>query len=319
MTKQIKQYLTHILLFLATLVTTVYAGMWWVASKPGPWQLEEFSVALPYAFSILFILTCHEFGHYFAARFHKVNSTLPYYIPFPPLPGFINFGTVGAVIKTKSRINSNKAMFDIGIAGPIAGFVATLLVLGYGFSHLPGPEYILKIHPDYFISTGHSEGELLMTFGKPVLYSFFQSLFTSSGQFVPPMTEMYHYPYLLAGWFGLFVTALNMIPVGQLDGGHIFYAMFGEKKHSTLAHIIVIMMGISGMLGLLEIFLPINFYVGWVGWLFWCVLLIFIIKIKHPPAYTFETLGSGRMILGYISFVILVLSFSVVPISASIL
>jgi membrane-associated protease RseP (regulator of RpoE activity) len=131
------------------------------------------------------------------------------------------------------------------------------------------------------------------------------------------MTEMYRYPYLLAGWFGLFVTALNMIPVGQLDGGHILYAMFGEKKHSIVAHIIVMLMGIVGMLGILEYSLNLNFHIGWIGWLFWVVLLVFIIKIKHPPAYTFQKLGTGRMVLGFISFVIFILSFSLVPISVS--
>lgn len=316
MISKFKEYSTHIFLFAATVITTLYSGMLWIAPGPGPWTLSEWSSAIPYAGSILLFLSCHEFGHYFAAKYHKVNSTLPYYIPFPPIPWMINFGTFGAVIKTKSRIESNKAMFDIGIAGPLAGFVAALAILIYGFSNLPGPEYITNIHPDYFTPGYKTDKGLYLEFGAPLLYSICQKLFSSPGDFLPPMSEMYHYPYLLSGWFGLFVTSLNMIPVGQLDGGHIFYAMFGEKKHTAFAHIIVILMFVAGMLGILESFFEINTFIGWSGWIVWVLMLVFVIKIKHPPAYTFEKLNTGRIILGYISFAILILSFIPVPIIA---
>ncbi|MEN8193112.1 MAG: site-2 protease family protein, partial [Bacteroidota bacterium] len=140
----------HLLLFGISLVTTIIAGMEWISPTPGPYSLLELTKAVPYSLSILFIIGVHEFGHYFAARFHHVDTTLPYFIPFPPIAGFLNFGTMGAVIRTRSVVMNNRAMFDIGVAGPIAGFVASIIVLIYGFTHLPGVEYLLAIHPDYF-------------------------------------------------------------------------------------------------------------------------------------------------------------------------
>ncbi|MEX1276661.1 MAG: site-2 protease family protein, partial [Bacteroidota bacterium] len=139
--------LLNILLFLLTFFTTTVAGVQWVGYNP--FELQNFFRGIEYSAAILFILGCHEFGHYFAARYHNVKATLPYFIPFPPLPFLLNFGTLGAVIRTRSIVPSRKAMFDIGVAGPLAGFVACLLVLSYGFLSLPGPESILAIHPNY--------------------------------------------------------------------------------------------------------------------------------------------------------------------------
>jgi membrane-associated protease RseP (regulator of RpoE activity) len=125
-------------------------------------------------------------------------------------------------------------MFDIGVAGPIAGFVATLIVLAYGFTHLPGKEFILQIHPEYFDQTQQGTG---LSFGSSLLYNFLSvTLANGATEFIPPMSEMYHYPYLCTGWFGLFVTAMNLIPVGQLDGGHLSYTMFGEK-HKMVSNV----------------------------------------------------------------------------------
>jgi membrane-associated protease RseP (regulator of RpoE activity) len=123
-----QNYWLHIGLFIVTLITATIAGVEWTTGKMGPYELSDLASGLPYAFSIVFILGVHEFGHYFAAVYHKVKTTLPYFIPFPPIAGFFNFGTMGAVIKTKTPIPNNKAMFDIGVAGPVAGFVACLIV-----------------------------------------------------------------------------------------------------------------------------------------------------------------------------------------------
>jgi membrane-associated protease RseP (regulator of RpoE activity) len=125
-------------------------------------------------------------------------------------------------------------MFDIGVAGPLAGFVACIALLTYGFLNLPGPEYLLAIHPNYDFAIGgdpNSQG-LPLEFGQTILFASLRSFFTDSQQFVPPMTEIYHYPFLCVGWFGLFVTAMNLIPIGQFDGGHLIYTMFGER-HRT--------------------------------------------------------------------------------------
>lgn len=302
----------HLLLFVITFITTVIAGTEWVTGTMGPYDLESLAIGLPYSLSALFILATHEFGHYFAAKFHKVKATLPYFIPIPPIPEFFNFGTMGAVIRTKSEIPTNKAMFDIGVAGPIAGFVASIIVLVYGFTHLPSQDYILAIHPDYF-SPDYGKNTISLEFGNSLLFLFLKSVLTSSSDFIPPMTEVYHYPYLMTGWFGLLITAMNMIPVGQLDGGHIVFSMFGPKIQEAVASISMIFLVVFGISGIIDGFLELGIGFGWTGWMFWAVILFFIIKVKHPPVRHFEKLDLKRRILGYFSLFILLISFSPSP------
>lgn len=300
-------------LFIITFITTTIAGAEWTSGTMGPMEFTDIVAnGIPYAVAILFFLSAHEFGHYFAARYHGVNATLPYYIPFPPIPFFLNFGTMGAVIKTKSQVPTNKIMFDIGIAGPIAGFIASLIILTYGFLNIPPVEYILSIHPDYF-SAEYGSNALSLEFGNTILFSIFHEIFVDPGVFFPPMSEIYHYPYLCVGWFGLFVTTMNMIPVGQLDGGHIIYSMFGSKKHETVASLSLILLVFLGVMGFVDTLLELNLNIGWSGWLFWAIILYFVIKVKHPPVPNFEPLSNTRMILGYISLIILILSFSPSP------
>ena len=305
-------YPLHTGLFLITFFTTTIAGAQWTTGTPGPYEIEFLIEGLPYSLSILFIITCHEFGHYFAAMYHKVKATLPYYIPFPPIPFFINFGTMGAVIRTKSPVPTKKAMFDIGIAGPIAGFVACLTILIYGFMNVPGIDYLLKIHPDYF-SPEYGKGGLNLTFGDTLLFSFFRFIFVEPNQFFPPMSEIYHYPYLCVGWFGLFITAMNMIPIGQLDGGHIGYTMFGRELHFKIAVVCFSILFVLGVVGIIESSFNLNLGIGWSGWLFWALILYIIIKIEHPPINDDTKLDNNRMLLGYFSFFILIISFSPTP------
>jgi len=305
-------YLLHIGLFILTFLTTTIAGAEWISGSPGPYELSFLAKGLPYSLSMLFILSCHEFGHYFAAKIHKVDATLPFFIPFPSIAGFLNFGTMGAVIKTRSPIETRKAMFDIGVAGPIAGFIACLIVLSWGFTHIPGKEYILNIHPDYF-SQEFGKDQLELAFGNTFLFSILKNIFVDTYTFFPPMSEIYHYPYLCVGWFGLFVTAMNMVPVGQLDGGHISYTMFGEESHYKVAIISFAMLFILGTLGILEGVFDLGVTFGWSGWLFWALILYFFIKIKHPPVPDSTELDFKRKLLGYISFIILLLSFSPTP------
>jgi len=304
-------YILHVALFVVTFITTLIAGVEWTTGKMGPYQLSDLASGLPYSLSILFILGVHEFGHFFAAVYHKVKATLPFFIPLPPI-GILNFGTMGAVIKTKEPIPNNKAMFDIGASGPIAGFVACLIVLIYGFTHLPPAEYILQIHPDYY-SPDYGKNAIGLAFGDTLLFSMLKFLFTNASQFVPPMSEVYHYPYLCVGWFGLFVTSMNLIPVGQLDGGHIIYSMFGGKKHEAIASISMILLLLLGVIGILDSFLDIGITIGWSGWLLWSLILFFFIKIKHPPVNNFEELDWKRKILGYLAILIFILSFSPTP------
>lgn len=305
-------YLIHLILLIITFLTTIVAGLEWTTGRVGPYEAKDLSRGLPYAVSIIFVLSCHEFGHYFAAKYHKVKATLPYFIPFPPIPGFFNFGTMGAVIRTKSITPNNKAMFDIGVAGPIAGFIACLIILIYGFTNLPPVDYILSIHPDYF-SPDYGKDSINLEFGSTLIYEILKYLFANPNDFIPPMSEIYHYPYLCVGWFGLFVTAMNLIPVGQLDGGHIIYSMFGQKVHEAVASISMIILMLLGAGGIISNSFGLQFELGWSGWLFWALILFFIIKIKHPPVPYFEKLDKKRMLLGYFAIAIFILSFSPTP------
>jgi membrane-associated protease RseP (regulator of RpoE activity) len=322
----------HIVLFLLTLFSTAVAGVFWLFKDP--FDLRNLYLGLPYAASILFILACHEFGHYFASRYHRVDATLPYFIPFPPTPDlfnlFLNFGTFGAVIKTKSVVPSKKAMFDIGAAGPIAGFIASLIVLIYGFTHLPAKDFILAIHPDYnfIINSSMSAKGLPLSFGDTFLFTILQNIFTDPKiQFVPPMSEIYHYPFLCAGWFGLFVTALNLIPMGQFDGGHIIYAMFGgfHKKIARVSFILLLVISgpaISDVLlrMLYEVFfksdpgqiIPFAQY-SWIGWFVWALISLYVVKLHHPPVENEEPLDTKRTVIGWVCVLIFVVSFSINP------
>ncbi|HEY5535812.1 MAG TPA: site-2 protease family protein [Ignavibacteria bacterium] len=302
-------FLLNILLFILTFFSTTLAGVAWL--NQNPYALENFTLGLQYAILLLAIITFHEFGHYFAAKYHKIDVTLPYYIPFPFL--FLNpFGTMGAVIKMKSPAQTRKSLFDVGIAGPIAGWVVSMIFLLYGYLTLPGMDYLFNIHPEYITNGIPTTG---LTFGNNLIFLIFEKIFYTSKVFIPPMNEVYHYPFLCAGWFGLLITSLNMMPVGQLDGGHISYTMFGTN-HKIIAHIIFYLLVIFGLLGLLP-FLNINFELGSVNWLVWAILIYFVIKIEHPPICTDmeQPLGNTRLILGWFSFFIFITSFCPIPIS----
>lgn len=316
--KRINSYLIHIGLFIVTFITTTLAGVEWTTGQLPPYEFDLLAKGLPYSISILLIITFHEFGHYFAARFHRIRTTLPFYIPFPPIPYFINFGTMGAVIRTKSPIYSKKVMFDIGIAGPLSGFIICLGILIYGFTHIPSIDYLLNIHPDYF-SPDYGKDGLQLVFGDTLLFSFFRSIFVSTDTFFPPMSEVYHYPYLVSGWFGLLITSMNMIPVGQLDGGHISYTMFGNKTHYNISAVAAIILMVMGFAGVLDSLLEMNLGIGWSGWLFWAFILYFFVKLKHPPVPDTLPLDSKRIILGYISFFIFIISFSPTPLLLNII
>lgn len=227
--------------------------------------------------SLLLFLTVHEFGHYFAARYHRINTSLPYYIPTP----FIAVGTLGAVISIREPIPSTRKLFDVGVAGPIAGFVVALGVLLYAFTTLPPPEYLLDLagheamkeyirehgtFPDTMLAPEEGEDAQVLVVGNTILYWGLSQFFTN----VPPLYEIYHYPMLFAGWLGLFFTALNLLPVGQLDGGHTLYALFGYEWHKRLARGFVILLLVSGGIGYVDDISPLAFeYATWAGYASW--------------------------------------------------
>ncbi|MBN1634649.1 MAG: site-2 protease family protein [Ignavibacteria bacterium] len=304
-------YILNIVLFIFTFFTTTLAGTFWL--NKDPYQLENFHYGLEYSALILLVITFHEFGHYFAARYHKVDVTLPYYIPFPFL--FLNpFGTMGAVIKMKSPTHSRKSLFDIGVAGPISGWIVTVLILVYGYLNLPSVEYLYDIHPEYRLSGISLSG---LTFGHNLVTLSLEKLvhLVNPDAFIPPMNEIYHYPFLCVGWFGLLITALNLMPVGQLDGGHISYSMFGEK-HKYPSYVVISLLIFFGLLGVLQFYYP-KLEIGSLNWFVWALLIIFVIKIKHPPIiHSFdEPLGKFRTFLGWFSFFIFIVSFCPIPIS----
>lgn len=302
-------FIINIILFLATLFTTTLAGVFW--ANQDPFQLYNFSVGLTYSILLLSVISAHEFGHYFAARIHKVDVTLPFYIPFPFL--FLNpFGTMGAVIKMKSRVQSRKSLFDIGIAGPIAGWIVAMVFLIIGYLSLPPVSFLYSLHPEYATTGIPTTG---LTFGYNIVFYVFEKIFSKPGVFIPPMNEIYHYPFLCVGWFGLLITSLNMMPVGQLDGGHISYTMFGEK-HKIIAYIVFGLLLFFGVAGLLPL-ININWNFGSANWLVWAILIFFVIKVKHPHVVSdfYEPLGTFRTILGWISFIIFVISFCPIPVT----
>jgi membrane-associated protease RseP (regulator of RpoE activity) len=298
--------------FLLTFLTTTLAGVQWL--NRDPLELTYFSSGLPYSLSLLFVLLSHEMGHFVAARIHKVDTTYPFFIPLPAFLGISLFGTLGAVIKIRQRVPSKKALFDIGAAGPIAGFIASLIVLVIGFLGLPEKEFLYTIHPEYANLAQLPTGGL--SFGTTLGYALVAQLFAPVGAFVPPMNEMYHYPFLCVGWFGMLVTSLNMIPVGQLDGGHIAYCMFGKRYHliAQAALVVMTVLGLSSFLPMVGV----EWNNGWAGWLFWALLLALMIRfgrVHHPNTEDETPIDQTRHIIGLCCWLIFVVSFSPNPIS----
>jgi membrane-associated protease RseP (regulator of RpoE activity) len=255
MNPKLKSYLIHSSLFIVTFITTTLAGAEWTYGKSiliGPsihinpdYSWADFVSGLPYSICFLTILTCHEFGHYFTAVYYKVKTTLPYYIPLPP---FGLLGTLGALIRIKEPIHSNKQQFDIGIAGPLAGLVVAIGFLIYGFMTLPPPEYVFQFHSEYkaygldyashvYDPAKMPEGTLDIIIGKNLLFILLEKLFADPAR-MPNAHEIMHYPYLFAGFLSLLFTALNLIPVGQLDGGHVLYGLVGYQWHKRIATIV---------------------------------------------------------------------------------
>jgi len=293
------QKLIPFLMLLLTIITTTITGTQLLNQDPFV-SWDTFFSGIYYSFALLLILFCHEMGHYLYARYYKIKVTLPYFIPFY-FPLMLSFGTFGAFIRLKEPIPNKKALFDIGIAGPFAGFVVSIVFLVIGFNNLPNEagmwEYLEKIHP----LTENISGTL--TFGTNMMFDLMAVTFNKT---YLPMTEIYHFPYIVAGWFGLLITALNLMPIGQLDGGHITYSMYGGKSARI---------AILGFLALIILnIILISQYNSYV-YILWPILILVFIKFKHPPTLDDSTpIGPVRKFLGYIAYVIFVLCFSPMPI-----
>ncbi|GAA4363026.1 site-2 protease family protein [Hymenobacter saemangeumensis] len=266
----------HIGLFLVTLITTTLAGIQLTAGGLGFLPLavfthrgallqEELQRGLWFALPFLGVLTVHEFGHYCTARYNRVRTSLPYYIPFP-----LGLGTFGAIIRIRDRIFSRREFFDIGLAGPLAGFLVAVPLLIYGFTHLPDPQaYAFHFHPELarygarYAEFAYSPEVLQNTtlLAKPLLYRLLEATFADPAR-LPHPAELMHYPVLMAGALSLFFTALNLLPLGQLDGGHILYGLLGRHRFNRLALLLFVSFIFYAGLGLFSL------QDGWETWLY---------------------------------------------------
>jgi membrane-associated protease RseP (regulator of RpoE activity) len=264
---------------LVTVVTTVIAGAIQQGVNPlrDPWLLYK---GIPFSFTLLLILGTHEMGHYLVARRHRLDVTLPFFIPAPPIPFII--GTFGAFIRIRSPLRDKRALLDVGCSGPLTGVAASIpvILVGLQFSRVS-------------IVPGGGEGLVL---GEPLLFQLLSLLVL--GPLTPDHQVLLH-PVAFAGWIGLLVTALNLLPVGQLDGGHVAYALFpAYHRHVSLA-----------CLGLLVV----CGVVFWEGWLFWALLLAFLGLRHPPPSFDWVPLDGRRRLLGFITILVLILTFTPIP------
>ena len=304
--KERKERLIQLLLFVVTIFTTTFAGIEWIYGRSlllgSNINGDDIIGGLNFSIPFLLILTIHEFGHYLTARFYKIKTSLPFFLPF--IPGFLSIGTFGAVIRIREKVRSNIEHFDIGIAGPLAGFVAALFVLVRGFTTLPEKDYVLDIHPEYAyfgddwesivydVDTTILKSDLekisssrtledypdtlrmssttpSLSLGNNLTFMFFES-YVANAERVPDHREMMHYPWLLAGFLALFFTALNLLPIGQLDGGHVIYGLFGERQHARISSAIFVLFIAYAGIGIVdpnvdpldELLIKVPLYVG---------------------------------------------------------
>lgn len=266
----------HVALFLATFVTTTIAG----ALQAGADILgdpREIAAGLPFSVTLMTILLVHEMGHYLMSRYYRVNASLPYFIPGPTI-----LGTFGAFIRMQSIMPDRRSLFDIGAAGPLAGLVIAV------------PASILGLK----LSTITTISEAGLSLGDSLLFKFLGYLTWGS---LPEGSDIVLHPIASAGWVGLLVTAMNLLPASQLDGGHVVYALFG-KKHIWISRLSALVLVTLGIL-------------YWAGWFVWGFLFLFL-GLGHPPPVDAETpIDAKRKFIGWFLLLVLAVTFIPVPIS----
>jgi membrane-associated protease RseP (regulator of RpoE activity) len=307
----------NLVLFILTLISVIISGV--IFTYKGPVDtgfiplvldmIRHLPDGIPFAISLLAILSAHEFGHYFAGRYHKTLVTLPYFIPFP----FSAFGTMGAFIQMKQIPRNRNHLLDIGLAGPVAGFIVAVpvLLIGLGLSTV-GPIPTSFPAGQGFQIEGNSIIYLLLkyiTFGKllpepatmgglsPIIY-WIKYFFTGHPIPLGGSDVMLH-PVAWAGWAGILVTSLNLIPAGQLDGGHIFYVLFDQKWAKRILPVIIIILGSLGLI--------------WNGWWLWVVLILLFGRSHAELLDQITPLDNKRKILGVIALILFFLVFIPVP------
>jgi membrane-associated protease RseP (regulator of RpoE activity) len=300
-----QRYWLHILLFLVTVFTTLVVGSrmeynfqhgrpaFSLADDdlpffPARWALEQPSrllLGLPFAGTLLLILLAHEMGHYLYCVYYGVNATLPFFIPAPTL-----IGTLGAFIRIRSPIRSRTALFDIGIAGPIAGFVVATTVLMFA---LP----LSKV-----MAAGAADPDVQL--GYPLIFRLVSSVLPRSGIHGadPLLQNMYLHPTAIAAWVGMFATALNLLPGGQLDGGHIVFSI-APRAHKQISRLTILAL------------IPMALYL-WAGWLVWAILLR-ISGMRHPVVAEWPEVRGGRRWLAVFALIMLILTLAPAPFAHS--
>jgi membrane-associated protease RseP (regulator of RpoE activity) len=269
----------NLVLAIATVITTMVVGSFLFGADPITLPSEVLK-GLPFTIAIMTVLGAHEAGHYLIAKKHGMHTSLPYFIPFPNI-----IGTMGALIKHRGPIPNRRALFDVGISGPLIGLIVSVIVTVIGLLQPP-----LTQNP----------GGFQIQLGIPLLFEFISRI-------IPIGEESIMHPIAFAGWVGMFVTALNLIPAGQLDGGHVLRAMIGEKaRHvSTIIPFLLIMLGFY-----------VSYFMNSDGflWVLWGLFLSFFAAAGHPKPLNDEIpLGSWRMALGVFTFILGVLCFTLVP------
>jgi membrane-associated protease RseP (regulator of RpoE activity) len=291
-----REWLLPAILFAVTFLSTTFAGLVYAGGDADPLTVilvaavhpSILLLGLPFSLTLITILLAHEMGHFLACRYYGIKCTPPFFIPFP----FTFAGTLGAFIRIKSPFRDKRALFDVGVAGPLAGFVFVLpaLVVGISYSRL--------------IPRGGFAG---YSFGEPLLFRWVGKLVLG---YSPVSQDMIAHPIAIAAWFGLLVTCLNLFPIWQLDGGHIAYAVFGREPHRRLSILAAVALILVSFLGW-----PLPSYL-----LFGVLLLImgFRSRFYHPPTlYDEYRLGSARIAIGILALVILIICFTPVPVSIS--
>ena len=272
------------LLFLFTVFTVLWAGAYQTNTNPlvGPWNFlvddpGSLWKGIPFAATLLGILVTHEFGHYVLSRLHGVPTSLPLFMP--GLPHFV--GTFGAIIRMRAPLTDRRALFDIGVAGPIAGFVVAVVALVIGLR-------LSTVVP--------IQGNYGMHLGEPLLLQFASWVVIGP---LSPTADVILHPVGFAAWFGLFITSLNLLPIGQLDGGHVAYALLGERQRSVAVALIPVLMVFG--------------WIGWKGWFLW-VGLAGLMGLAHPPVRNpARELGTARVLIGWIALLIFAVTFSWEP------
>ena len=265
---------------------------------PWPWLLHDpsrFLLGWPFSLALLGILLTHEFGHYFACRAHGIPASLPFVLPAPTLSG-----TLGAVIRIRGSISSRRALMDIGAFGPIAGYAASLVVIAIGFL-LSRPIHAGLALPNLALS-GLAPSAQLIDFGQPLTLGLIHRALLPLHPGIPAFALGLRHPVLIAGWVGLFVTSLNLIPGGQLDGGHILYAL-SPRIHHSLRWLLPATLVLLGL-----------FY--WLGWLLWGLVLL-IPAMRHPTVAAEAPLPPSRKLIAAITLLLFVLTFSLQPFAGS--